>query len=98
MVNDVASLYDLAIYTDKGYYIGKVSDVEIDAQERRIHTLVVENYNKDVINEETGFKVGESNRARITYRWVLAAADVIIIRHPSRKGGASLESPDEPGL
>lgn len=99
MVTDVASLFDLTVYTDKGYYIGKVYDVEIDASERRISTLVVENYNKDIINEETGFNVAESSKAKIPYRWVTAAADVVIIRHPARKGGmAAAEESDGLGL
>ena len=59
MVTDIASLFDLTVYTDKGYYIGKVYDVELDASERRISTLVVENYNKDIINEDAGFNVAE---------------------------------------
>ena len=97
MVTDVASLFDLTVYTDKGYYIGKVYDVEIDASERRIHTLVVENYNKDIINEDTGFNVAESSKAKIPYRWVTAAADIVIIRHPARKSAASMAG-DSDGL
>ncbi len=95
MVTDVASLFDLTVYTDKGYYIGKVYDVEIDASERRISNLVVENYNKDIINEDSGFNVAESSKAKIPYRWVTAAADVVIIRHPAKKGAASMMSESE---
>ncbi|HMK48149.1 MAG TPA: PRC-barrel domain-containing protein [Methanocella sp.] len=95
MVTDIASLFDLMMYTDKGHYIGKVYDVEIDASERRISTLVVDNYNKDIINEEVGFNVAETSKAKIPYRWVTAAADVVIIRHPLRKGGMPATSPED---
>jgi sporulation protein YlmC with PRC-barrel domain len=47
MIDDITSLFDLNVYTDKGVYAGKARR-RIDASERRIAMLALSNYNKDL--------------------------------------------------
>jgi sporulation protein YlmC with PRC-barrel domain len=75
MIADITSLFDLNVYTDKGKYVGKVSDVQIEASERKVSGLALGNVNKDIFDVETKGVV-------IPYRWVLAVADIIIVRQP----------------
>jgi sporulation protein YlmC with PRC-barrel domain len=76
----INSLFDLNVYTDKGRYVGKVQDVQIEANDRNISGLALVNINKDVLDVET-------KGAIIPYRWVLAANDIIIIREPNTNRG-----------
>jgi len=76
MIADITSLFDLNVYTDKGKYVGKVQDVQLEANERKISGLALANINKDMFDVETKGVI-------IPYRWVLAAGDIIIIRQPN---------------
>ena len=76
MIADITSLFDLNVYTDKGKYVGKVQDVQLEANERKISGLALGNINKDLFDVETKGVI-------IPYRWVLAASDIIIIRQPN---------------
>ncbi|MCD1295905.1 photosystem reaction center subunit H [Methanocella sp. CWC-04] len=85
MIADITSLFDLNVYTDKGKYVGKVNDVQLESNERKISGLALVNINRDIFDVETRGVI-------IPYRWVLAAADVVIIRQPS----VSLYGKEEP--
>ena len=74
MIDDITSLFDLNVYTDKGVYAGKVADVQIDASERRISMLALSNYNKELFSIE-------SKTILVPYRIVTAAKDIVIIKH-----------------
>lgn len=76
MIADITSLFDLNVYTDKGKYVGKVNDVQLEANERKIAGLALGNVNKDIFDVETRGVI-------IPYRWVLAASDIVIIKQPS---------------
>ena len=87
MIADITSLFDLNVYTDKGKYVGKVQDVQLEANERKISGLALANINKDMFDVETKGVI-------IPYRWVLAAGDIIIIRQPNVSLGEKAE-PEE---
>ncbi len=74
MIDDITTLFDLNVYTDKGVYAGKVADVQIDASERRIAMLALSNYNKDMF-------ALDSKTILVPYRIVTAAKDIVIIKH-----------------
>jgi sporulation protein YlmC with PRC-barrel domain len=84
MIADITSLFDLNVYTDKGKYVGKVQDVQLEANERKISGLALGNINKDLFDVETKGVI-------IPYRWVLAASDIIIIRQPNVSMGSKEE-------
>jgi sporulation protein YlmC with PRC-barrel domain len=81
MIADITSLFDLNVYTDKGKYVGKVQDVQLEANERKISGLALGNINRDLFDVETKGVI-------IPYRWVLAASDIIIIRQPNVNMGS----------
>jgi sporulation protein YlmC with PRC-barrel domain len=85
MIADITSLFDLNVYTDKGKYVGKVQDVQLEANERKISGLALANINKDMFDVETRGVI-------IPYRWVLAAGDIIIIRQPNVSLGEKEEA------
>ncbi len=80
MIADITSLIDLNVYTDKGKYVGKIQDVQLEANERKISGLALININKDLFDVETKGVI-------IPYRWVLAAGDIVIIRQPQLSMG-----------
>jgi sporulation protein YlmC with PRC-barrel domain len=88
MIADITSLFDLNVYTDKGKYVGKVQDVQLEANERKISGLALANINKDMFDVETKGVI-------IPYRWVLAAGDIIIIRQPNVSLGEKGEEAEE---
>ena len=85
MIADITSLFDLNVYTDKGKYVGKVQDVQLEANDRKISGLALANINKDMFDVETKGVI-------IPYRWVLAASDIIIIRQPNISMGEKEEA------
>jgi sporulation protein YlmC with PRC-barrel domain len=88
MIADITSLFDLNVYTDKGKYVGKVQDVQLEANERKISGLALGNINKDMFDVETKGVI-------IPYRWVLAAGDIVIIRQPNVNLGEKSEEAEE---
>ncbi len=88
MIADITSLFDLNVYTDKGKYVGKVMDVQLEANERKISGLALGNINKDMFDVETRGVI-------IPYRWVLAAGDIIIVRQPNVNLGEKAEEAEE---
>jgi sporulation protein YlmC with PRC-barrel domain len=70
---ELTSLFGLNIYTNTGVYVGKLQDLVIDIEEQKITGLVVSDINREL------FDLG-SRGVIIPYRWVITAADIIIIR------------------
>lgn len=85
MIADITSLFDLNVYTDKGKYVGKIQDVQLEANDRKISGLALGNINKDLFDVETKGVI-------IPYRWVLAAGDIVIIRQPQVSVGGKDEA------
>ena len=85
MIADITSLFDLNVYTDKGKYVGKIQDVQLEANDRKISGLALGNINKDLFDVETKGVI-------IPYRWVLAAGDIVIIRQPQSSIGSKEET------
>ncbi len=71
---EISTLFGLNVYTDKGVYIGKVNDVILDPNESKITGLAMGKINDKLFNVE-------GNKGIILpYRWVIAVADVILIK------------------
>lgn len=75
MRTELTSLMDLKVYTDKGKYVGKVDDIRIDPNEKRITDLAVSDVNKDIFDVP-------SKGILLPYRWITAVGDIIIIKQP----------------
>lgn len=70
---ELTSLFGLNIYTNTGVYVGKLQDVVIDVESQKISGLAVSDINRDLFDLS-------SKGVIIPYRWVITAADIIIIR------------------
>ncbi len=44
---EITSLFGLNVYTDVGTYIGKVSDLVLDATDRKINGLAISDINRE---------------------------------------------------
>ncbi len=74
MQAEVSTMFGLNVYTEKGVYIGKVNDVVLEVNERKVSGLAVSRLNPEMFDiSKTGVV--------IPYRWVTAVADVVLIRH-----------------
>ncbi|KCZ72141.1 hypothetical protein ANME2D_01544 [Candidatus Methanoperedens nitroreducens] len=74
MQAEVSTLFGLNIYTERGIYIGKVNDVVLEVNERKVTGLAVTRLNHDMFDTSKSGVV-------IPYRWVTAVADIVLIRH-----------------
>jgi len=83
-------LNKLNVYTDRGTYVGRVADAQIDTKERRITGLSLVDINRQLLNVET-------TGAIIPYRWVLAVGDIVIIKElPDMYSHEAGPNPDQP--
>jgi sporulation protein YlmC with PRC-barrel domain len=73
MRTDLTSLFGLNIYTNTGVYVGKLQDLVIDIEEQKITGLAVSDTNRELFDPT-------SRGVIIPYRWVITAADIIIVR------------------
>lgn len=70
---EITSLFGLNVYTDVGTYIGKVSDLVLDAAGRKVSGIAVSDINREVFEVPTKGVI-------IPYRWVTTTGDIVIIR------------------
>lgn len=70
---ELTSLFGLNIYTNNGVYVGKLQDLVIDVEEQKVTGLAVSEINRELFDLS-------SRGIIIPYRWVITAADIIIIR------------------
>jgi sporulation protein YlmC with PRC-barrel domain len=70
---ELTSLFGLNVYTNTGVYVGKVQDLVIDVEEQKITGLAVSDINRELFDIT-------SRGIIIPYRWVITAADIILVR------------------
>lgn len=74
MQSEVSTMFGLNVYTERGVYIGKVNDVVLEVNEKKVTGLAVSRLNPEMFDTVKAGVV-------IPYRWVTAVADVVLIRH-----------------
>ncbi len=89
MQAEVSTLFGLNVYTDKGIYIGRVNDVVLEVNERKVSGLAVTKLNPDV------FDTASNKGVVVPYRWVTAVGDVVLIRHVKDQFKKPEEIPEE---
>jgi sporulation protein YlmC with PRC-barrel domain len=70
---ELTSLFGLNVYTNAGVYVGKLQDLVIDIEEQKITGLAISDINRELFDLT-------SRGVIIPYRWVITAADIIIVR------------------
>jgi sporulation protein YlmC with PRC-barrel domain len=75
MENQITDLFEKEVFTDKGMYVGKVEDVVIDVDNKKMEGIVV-----GKVNEEL-FELKNLKGIKIPYRIISAIDDIVLIRH-----------------
>jgi sporulation protein YlmC with PRC-barrel domain len=91
-VKDIQDMFNKDVFTNKGFYCGRVNDMEFDLSRFKIRALVISADKNSVIGKMVGGKKG----VIVPYPMVQAVGDVVIIKHIS---GTSLpeETSEETG-
>jgi sporulation protein YlmC with PRC-barrel domain len=76
-VKDIADMFGKDVFTSKGFYAGKVADMEFDLARFKIRSLVIEAAKGSVLGRMVGGKRG----IIVPYPVVTAIGDVVIIKH-----------------
>ncbi|MFH8038607.1 MAG: PRC-barrel domain-containing protein [Candidatus Aenigmatarchaeota archaeon] len=74
---NIMDLMAREVFTEKGYYAGRVSDVELDLSKYRIRSIVVEISKEGLFSKILGSKKG----VIVPYSMVRAIGDIVIIKH-----------------
>jgi sporulation protein YlmC with PRC-barrel domain len=78
-VKEVSEMFGKDVFTDRGLYCGKVSDVELDLSRFKLRSVVIEAAKGTFLGKMVGGKKG----VIIPYTMVNAIGDVVIIKHIS---------------
>jgi sporulation protein YlmC with PRC-barrel domain len=78
-VKDVTEMFSKDVFTNKGFYCGKISDLEFDLAKFKVRSIVIEAARGSVLGQMIGGKKG----VIIPYPMVQAVADIVIIKHMS---------------
>lgn len=78
-IKDVLELFSKEVFTERGYYTGRISDVEIDVSKYRVRSIVVEVSKEGIFASIIGSKKG----IIIPYSMIRAIGDIVIIKHVS---------------
>ena len=76
-VKDIADMFGKDVFTAKGYYAGKVSDLEFDLARFKIRSIVIKAARESALGKMVGGKKG----IIVPYQMVQAIGDVVIIKH-----------------
>jgi len=76
-VKNVSEVFGKDVFTNKGVFCGKVSDIEINLSKFRINALIVETGRGSFLSDMVGGKKG----VIIPYQLVDNVGDVVIIKH-----------------
>ena len=76
-VKDVGDMFSKDVFTSKGYYAGKVVDVEFDLSRFKIRSIVIEASRDSLLGRMVGGKKG----IVIPYPAVQAIGDIVLITH-----------------
>jgi sporulation protein YlmC with PRC-barrel domain len=86
-VKDVSDVFGRDVFTDKGSYCGKITDLEFDLTKYKIRALVIEAVKGSYLAQVVGGKKG----VIVPFPMVVSIGDVVIIKHIT----APMEEPIE---
>ncbi len=75
-IKNVLELFDKDVFTTRGFYVGRIKDVELDLAKNRIRTIVVETAKGSFLEVALG---GKKN-VIIPYSLITAIGDIAIIK------------------
>ena len=92
-VKDVSDMFAKDVFTNRGFYCGKVSDMEFDLSRYKVRSLVVEAARNSLLGKMVAGKKG----VVVPYTMVQSVGDVVIIKHISEAAFPE-EPPEEPAM
>ncbi|MGC8646381.1 MAG: PRC-barrel domain-containing protein [Thermoplasmata archaeon] len=72
MLTEITELIGLDVYTDKGYYLGKIEDVSLDIDGQLAYGLYLPKPNPLLVEDGVSILV--------PYRWVKAIGTIVILK------------------
>ena len=90
-VKDIADMFSKDVFTSKGFYAGKVTDVEFDLSRFKVRSLVIEAARDSVLGRMVGGKKG----IIVPYPAVQAIGDVVLITHKILSGMPEVSESEE---
>jgi sporulation protein YlmC with PRC-barrel domain len=76
-VKDISEMFGKDVFTDRGFYCGKVEDVEFDLTRYKVRSLVISAARGTFLGKMVGGKKG----IIVPYPMVQSIGDVVIIKH-----------------
>ncbi len=76
-VKSIHEMFGKDVFTSKGVYCGKVSDIELDLSRFKVRSLVIEASKESFLGKLVKGKKG----IIIPYPMVVAIGDIVIIKH-----------------
>jgi len=76
-VKNISEMFGKDVFTDKGYYCGKVSDVEFDLSRFKVRAIVIEAMKGTFLGRMVSGKKG----IIVPYPMIQSIGDVVIIKH-----------------
>jgi len=92
MLEEISELIGLQVYTNKGIYLGNVSNIIIDVDTNRVESLFISDTNPLLIED--------SKNVSVPYRWIQSVGDIVLLRYfPGHVGIKHPEpAPQVPGI
>lgn len=91
-VKDISDMFAKDVFTNKGFYCGKVSDMEFDLSRYKVRSLVVEAARNSLLGKMVAGKKG----VVVPYNMVQSVGDVVIIKHINEAAFPEESVPEEP--
>jgi sporulation protein YlmC with PRC-barrel domain len=88
-VSSISDTYSKDVFTDRGFFCGKVEDVECDLKRFKIRSLVIRAIKGSYLSKMLGDKKG----VVIPFPMVHAVGDIILIKHISPPAAAEETTP-----
>ncbi|MCX8179623.1 MAG: PRC-barrel domain-containing protein [Candidatus Aenigmarchaeota archaeon] len=76
-VRDITEVLNKDVFTDKGYYCGKITDLELDISRFKVRSIVITTAKGTFLGDMVGGKKG----IIVPYPMVQSIGDVVVIKH-----------------
>jgi len=90
-VKDIGEMFGKDVFTTKGFYAGKVSDMEFDLSRFKVRSVVIEAAKGGVLGQMVGGKKG----VIVPFPMVQSVGDVLLIKHITSAPEPEVELPEQ---
>ena len=89
-VKDIGEMFGKDVFTTKGFYAGKVSDMEFDLSRFKVRSVVIEASKGGILGQMVGGKKG----VIVPFPMVQSIGDVMLIKHITSAPLSEVELPE----